>query len=332
MQVDIEVLQALFLSNEFKAKTPLLAAEKVYRVGIGGGRYYQRASNNGIYKSLTTALSATTPPSVHLDTWRDAMANQLGSNELADQYVRITADYGTLLHIAVADFVKDGSVDWYAKKKWFAAQLSEIGLKDKALNAATIELEKDLAAMVQFFYDYRVDIIAVEIPVFLDLGVATLIDLVCRMDNKANDQTPIDTANRHNAIINLKSGKKGFFDTHVLQLEGERRAFNETYGKLVGYEIQEVYNLAPTAWRGTPKYKIKNQTKEADKKSRLFSLYMEVGKELGVLSMPQTKYEILTGVTQFGENPSDNVKFMGFDDLSNENIKTISQNEQDNKE
>jgi hypothetical protein len=330
MIVDIEVLEALYLSPAFKAKIPLIAGEKVYRVGVGGGRHYQRSSNNGIYKSLTTAMAAVMPPSDQLETWRDAMADQLGSTSLADQYVEYTADYGTLLHIAVADFVKDGCVDWYAKKMWFAAQLSEIGLKDKALNAATRELEKDLAAMVQFFYDHRVEVIAVEIPVFLDLGVATLIDIVCRMDNKANDQTPIETANRHNAIINLKSGKKGFFDTHVLQLEGERRAFNETYSKLVGYEIQEVYNLAPTAWRGTPKYKIKNQTKEADKKSRLFSLYMEIGKELGVLSMPQTKYEILAGVTQFGENPSNNVKFMGFDDLSNENIK-ISQNEQDNK-
>lgn len=330
MIVGIEVLQALYLSPAFKAKTPLLAGEKVYRVGVGGGRHYQRG-NGGVYKSLTTTLAAVMPPSEQLETWRDAMVDQLGSTALADQYVEYTAEYGTLLHIAVADFVRDGNMDWYAKKMWFAAQLSEIGLKDKALNAATNEMVKDLAAMVQFFYDYRVEVIAVELPVFLDCGVATLVDLVCRMDNKANDQTPIETANRHNAIINLKSGKKGFFDTHVLQLEGERRAFNETYSKLVGYEIQEVYNLAPTAWRGTPKYKIKNQTKAANKKSRLFSLFLEVANELGVLSMPQTKYEIMAGITPYGANPSNNVKHMGFDDLSNEQIKSISKNEQDSK-
>lgn len=327
MIVNIEVLEALFLSQLFKEKIPLLAAEKVYRVGIGGGRHYQRESNGRVYKSLTTFLDSVMPPSRHLETWRDAMADQLGSNELADEYVRMTADYGTLLHIAVADFVRDGNVDWYEKKMWFAAQLSEIGLKDKALNAATNELVKDLAAMVQFFYDYRVEVIAVELPVFLDCGVATLVDLVCRMDNKANDQTPMETANRHNAIINLKSGKKGFFDTHVLQLEGERRAFNETYSKLVGYEIQEVHNLAPTAWRGTPKYKIKNQTEAANKKSRLFSLYLEVANELGVLSMPQTKYEIMAGITSYGANPSDNVRHMGFDELSNEQIKITTKNE-----
>lgn len=332
MIVDIEVLEALYLSPAFKEKTPLIAGEKVYRVGIGGGRHYQRSSNGQVYKSLTTFLDSVMPASKILQTWRDAMADQLGSTELADQYVDYTAEYGTLLHIAVADFVKDGSVDWYAKKMWFAAQLSEIGVKDKALNAATTELIKDLAAMVQFFYDYRVEVIAVEIPIFLEYGVATLGDLVCRMDNKANDQTALDIANRHNAVINLKSGKKGFFDTHVLQLEGERRAFNETFSKLVGYTIEKVYNLAPTAWRGTPKYKIKDQTEACNKISDLFTLYLQIGKARGVLSMPQTKYEILAGVTQFGENPSDNVKFMGFDELSNENIKTISKNEQDNKE
>lgn len=330
MIVDIEVLQALYLSPAFKSKTPLLAGEKVYRVGVGGGRHYQRG-NGRIYKSLTTTLAAVMPPSEQLETWRDAMADQLGSTSLADQYVEYTADYGTLLHIAVADFVRDGNVDWYAKKMWFAAQLSEIGLKDKALNAATNELVKDLAAMVQFFYDYRVEVIAVELPVFLDCGVATLVDLVCRMDNKANDQTALEAANRHNAIINLKSGKKGFFDTHVLQLEGERRAFNETYSKLVGYEIDKVYNLAPTAWRGTPKYKIKDQSAATIQISNLFSLYLEVGKARGVLSMPQTKYEIMAGVTEYGANPSDNVRFMGFDELSNENIKSISKNEQDSK-
>ena len=71
------------------------------------------------------------PPSKILQTWRDAMADQLGSTELADQYVDYTAEYGTLLHIAVADFVETGNVDWYAKKMWFAAQLAEIGLKDR---------------------------------------------------------------------------------------------------------------------------------------------------------------------------------------------------------
>jgi hypothetical protein len=326
MKVDIEVLQALFLSNEFKAKTPLLAAEKVYRVGIGGGRHYQRGSNGRVYKSLTTFIDAVVPKSKHLTSWRDNMAEQLGSVELADEYVTMTADYGTLLHIAVADFIRDGNVNWHHKKLWFQAQLSELGLKDRALNAATNELTKDLASMVQFFYDYSVEVIAVELPVFIGMGVATLIDLVVIMDDKASDQTPIKTANRHKAIINLKSGKKGFFDTHVLQLEGERMAFNETYSKLVGYEIDCVYNLAPTNWRVTPKYKIKNQTEAANKISRLFGLYLDIANELGVLSMPATKYAILGGVTEIGGNPSDNVKFMGFDELSNENIK-ISQNE-----
>ena len=39
----------------------------------------------------------------------------------------------------------------------------------------------------------------------------------------------------------------------------------------------------------------------------------------------------MAGVTPYGANPSDNVRHMGFDDLSNEQIKSISKNEQDSK-
>ena len=74
MIVDIEVLQALYLSPAFKAKTPLLAKEKVFRVGVNGGRHYQRESNGRVYKSLTTFLDSVMPPSKILQTWRDAMA------------------------------------------------------------------------------------------------------------------------------------------------------------------------------------------------------------------------------------------------------------------
>jgi hypothetical protein len=319
----------LYLSPIFSASAAKIVSEKVYRVGNGGGRHYQRGSNGRVYKSLTTAMDAVVPKSKILTSWRDNMAEQLGSSELADEYVQHTADYGTLLHIAVADFIRDGSVYWYEKRTWFEAELMQIGLKDKALTAATNEIVKDLAAMVQFFFDYRVDVIAVELPVFMDCGIATLVDLVVMMDSKANDQEPIETANRHRAIINLKSGKKGFFETHVLQLEGERRAFNETFSDSAGYKIERVYNLAPSNWRKEPTYKLKEQTDGCNAIVERFSLYVAIAENTGILSMPTTKYPVLVGKTEIGANPSLNIKFMGYDEVAAENIKI---NDTNNKE
>lgn len=302
-----EKISPLYISKRFEAALSPAPSDKVYRVEIQGLRHYQRDGGR-IYKSLTTFLDAVMPVQQHLTGWRERMIEDLGGREQLRDLMDNLADYGTALHIALADFCRAGYVNWQNFHHW-----ANIFLMQSKVNPATIpyavdELKKDFCSILQFLHDYEVEIIAVEIPCFMHEGVATLIDLVVEMNCKHyTESTPPENRKRHRAIINLKSGKKGFFESHVLQLVGERRAFNQTYSDRTDI-INSVYNLAPTDWQDAPTYKIKDQTKAANEVADLFDTYLMVGKRKGVLSEPTRKFYTFQGVTQFGESPAGNVR------------------------
>ena len=322
MRTDIELLQALFQEDGFAKATEMIAAEKVYRVEIGGLRHYRRESGR-VYKSLTTFLDAVMPANRYLQAWRDKMIEQLGSAEKTREFVQMTADYGTALHIAIAEYCRNAGVDWQEFEEWAFGFLSETGIDGKALGYALNELTNDFASLLAFFHDYEVKVIAVEIPVWLDNGVATLIDLVVEMNAyKYTEKTEPEKRSRVKAIINLKSGKKGFYETHVLQLVGERRMFNEVYGEVYG-AIERVYNLAPNDWRTEPTYKIKDQTTQANDLEPQFSLFLEIGKERGVLKIPETKYPVFFGRTEYGGNPLDQLKMVEYNEYTAQKIKDL---------
>jgi len=310
----VELLKALFQQPGFAEKTAKIQGEKIFRVEIGGLRHYRRESGR-VYKSLTTFLDAVMPANKFLQKWKEKMAADLGGAEQATEYVQATADYGTALHIAVSEYCRNNGVDWSEFEQWSFQHLGDSGFKNGTLQSAHAELINDFASMLQFFHDYRVEVIAVEIPVWLDCGVATLIDLVVEMDAKNYDKTPIDQRKRIKSIIKLKSGKKGFFETHIFQLEGERRMFNETYGAIFG-EIKSVFNLAPNDWKDKPTYKLKDQTEEANAITEQFSLFVQIGKSRGVLSVPTKKFSVFAGKTGYGENPTDAIKTYDYNEFS----------------
>lgn len=314
MKVSIEELQALYAEPEFYSKTKLLTGEKVHRIEVGGLRHYRRESGL-LCKSLTTFLSAVIPKSKILDNWRDRMLEDLGSGEKVDQYVTATADYGTGLHIPIANYCRDMGVNWSEFEAWAFEYLMECGLSQGAVDMAHTELMKDFAALLKFFHDYRVRIIAVEIPVFLvvghgenDGGIATLIDLVCEKDEK------IGSVARHNCIINLKSGKKGFFLNHAFQLAGERMMFNSMYSGILGYEITEIFNLAPKNWQYSPDYKLKHWTPEvADQNiGERLEHYIKIAQLEGLLSTPNMTFARFSGYTKFGESPQPNIEIVNY--------------------
>jgi len=315
MQANIELLQALFQTEGFAKQVAKIQGEKIYRVEIGGLRHYRRESGR-IYKSLTTFLDAVMPSNKFLNRWREQMAVELGGGDKAEEYVQKTADYGTALHIAVAEYCRNSGVEWSEFEQWAFTFLGDMGFQNSTLSYAHAELINDFAALLQFFHDYRVEVIAVELPVWTDAGVATLIDLIVEMDAKNyTEKTEIEKRQRMKAIINLKSGKKGFFENHVFQLDGERQMFNETYGGIFG-NVDTVCNLAPNDWRETPTYKFKNQTEEANAISPQFSLLIELGKQRGVLSTPVKKFPVFMGKTAYGQSPVDAMKIYGYDEYS----------------
>lgn len=314
----IENIEAIYLDPKFLKAVKRITAQKVFRVQIGAGRHYMNEGRK-VFTSLTTFLSRTMPKNKILETWREKKIEELGSVQAATEFVQATADYGTGLHIAVAEFCRTGVVNWKDFEVFAFDYLMGMGLKEGTLLSAVEELTRDFASMVAFIHEYQVEILAVELPVFSSNGYATLIDLVVEM-NVCNysEKTAQEDRKRFKAGINLKSGKKGFFEEHIFQLVGERNAFNETYSKSCGFEIEEVFNLAPTNWRKAPTFKIARQTKAIaeGKYDRTFDLYVELGKVTGVLSTPTKNFAVFQGETKFGGSPDANVRLMNYDEYT----------------
>lgn len=317
----IEQLEPLFLEGEFQQQTALIRGQKMFRVEVGAGRHY-RLEDGRTFKSLTTFLDAVLPQSKHLQGWREQKIEELGSVDKMWEFVQATADYGTALHIAMAEYCRNNGVVWADFDRWVFDYLTMMEMAADTLSAAQTEITKDFAAILQFFHDYEVRVIAVEIPVWLDAGTATLIDLVCEMNAKCyTEATPPEKRQRIRASGNLKSGKKGFHESHLFQLEGERRMWNETYGEIYG-EIQHVFNLSPKNWQKKPTYDFKLQTDtiEAQKIPEQFTLALQWATIRNVLSTPKREFTVFLGETKFGESPVGAMAVLNYDEYAGRKI------------
>jgi len=310
-QITHEELAALFIAPNSDQQLIKIASEKVFRVNWKGRRMYKRKDNSRLYTSLTTFLSSVMPPSKHLQGWRDDLAETLGGVDKVDEYVQATADYGTTMHVLIGEICQAGFADWDALYIRATELLIELGLPSKAVESATREVIRDTAAIVKFFADYEVNVISVEVPVFSNWGFATFIDLVVEMNDKCyTEKTPTEKRKRIKACINMKSGKKGFHDSHKYQLIGERMAWNETYGSFM--PITEVFNLAPTDWKKEPSYKLACQTGFADDNeganTKVFGHWLAIAELKGDMKNPSSPIQVFEGVTKLGADPTNELK------------------------
>jgi hypothetical protein len=111
------------------------------------------------------------------------------------------------------------------------------------------ELKKDLLAFAAFCNEKEVRPIAIEVPLVSEtLDYAGTLDLVCEL-----------TFNRKRvrAIVDLKSGKNGFYEDYEIQLEAYRQLWNDQFPTM---PIDMVFNWAPKDWRDKPTFDLKNQT------------------------------------------------------------------------
>ena len=313
--VSPELLQAVYLSPEVAPVLyPMIEGARIYRTNISGRRYY-RVSDGKIRVSLTTFIDyAQQYGDVRfLNSWRDSMIEQLQNKALLDAYVQSTADYGTLLHIAVSELCKRGELDVWGKDGlfyMFQAEATRLGWGYEVAQSAFNKFLKDFACVSKFFHDYEVRIIAVELPVFDDL-LATCIDLVVEMNAKNYKKTKPEKRERINALINLKSGKHTG-DTHALQCAGEKRLFNFLYGELFpGFE--RTFILKPKDFEKEPGYDLIETTSEQFQAEFDALVALTKTKAKGVLTLPRSLFFEITGKFVYGEDPSHLVKQKNFE-------------------
>jgi hypothetical protein len=244
------------------------------------------------------------------------MIESLGSAEQVDEYVSSTAEYGSYMDILLAQYVTEKKINWGRFDLDAISYFINNGFSSEIIPTVIREIKKDFASILQFFYDYDVKVILVESPVYSNkYGIATAIDLVVDklvmpLNEKTREQfsDSMNQLSRERAIINMKSGKKGFSIQHEIQLAGEYLLFNETY-KNYNCSIQSVYNLSPSNWRKIPTYKLKNQTPVLEQSIKKFELCVTTATVHELFDFKQKTTIVFEGVTNLGESPNDNITF-----------------------
>lgn len=275
MDYQLEKKQYDFLAKEFKK--PL---STIYRVGVNGRRYYYEIIEGTpvIYASGTTIISDGYPdPTNAMEQWRVKMRVE---GRDPDAYANYRATYGTIMHILFGDFLMGKKIP-LAKLGHYIKNLKDTKISkpriEELVNNNLDEFKKDMLAFAQFVKDYNVKPMAIEMMIrSKKYKAATAIDLVCKMDidvigdfgvvyktsNKAKGYVAGDVRltkgkKTITALVDFKSGKKGFYDKHALQLLLNKQMMLENYPEV---EIEGIFNFSPKAWKGTPSYNLKDQS------------------------------------------------------------------------
>lgn len=241
----VEEMKALFFDS-----TALIEPNyRVYQLNSRGHRYYYTCDENGtptFYPSVTTIISQTVPQSPFLTKWIADMGY-----DAAEDYKLERAAYGTFMHGEFEELIIARSYDFDKLRDRLSAYMER-----ERLPLSFIEYEddfkKDIMAFAQFVKDYDVRPLAVEVAlVHKDYGYAGMIDLPCTMRAKIGGDERIA------AIVDFKSGRKGFYPDHEIQLGMYRELWNSNFPDK---PIQRVFNFSPKDWRKKPTYNLKEQT------------------------------------------------------------------------
>lgn len=258
--------------------------EPVYRLDSSGHRYYytfDENSNPRFFVSVTTLIRQTTPTSPELIKW---IAN-MGYDE-SQRYASERASYGTFMHSQIADLIINRSYDLNKLKSRLKDYIESEQLPADFINYAD-DLKKDILAFAQFMRDTDLKPLAIELVLTNpEDGYAGAIDLAAEIEieekgffgetykSGENKGKPKESKRKRRvtAIIDFKSGRKGFFPEYEIQLHAYKAMWDLHFPEL---PIEKLYNWSPKDWRGLiPTYNLKDQTdsKNASKLPYLIEL------------------------------------------------------------
>jgi len=277
-ELTVQEVTALYFDQDALRITP----RPLYRLAAGSaGRYYYTFGKQGaeFFISVTNLIKATMPTPAALIAW---IAKN--GSEGADEIKFERAGYGTMMHKFFEELLITRTLNLDLMREQIAAYLEEERLPAFYAEKWEPELKKDALAFAQFMQDFNVVPLGIELMLASSqYGFAGALDLVCRMTievpgfsatevyasgprkgQSKECKVPVEIV----AIVDFKSGKKGFYEEHEIQLEAYRLLVEENFPDL---KIDRLYNFAPNEWRGTtPTYKLKDQTESPNRKKLPF--------------------------------------------------------------
>lgn len=244
----VEELKALY----FNADALQEPDYRIYQLNTDGHRYYYRFENGEpvFYPSVTTLLRQTMPTSPFLIQWMLDNGKE-GAAEKRD----LAAAYGTFMHAQFERLVINRSYDFELVPTYLRDFMKQENLPDKVYGEWLVKVKKDVLAFAQFMRDCNVKPLAIEIGlVHPQYRYAGCVDMPCLMTIKGQEFP---------AIIDFKSGRKGFWEEHEIQLHLYKEMWNVNFPSM---PIERVFNFAPKDWRKSPTYTLKEQTESVNAK------------------------------------------------------------------
>lgn len=247
----IEEIRAVYF-NADALKEP---AYRLFQLNSDGHRYYYRFNDAGepeFYPSVTTLLKQVMPTAPALLDWMIANGKD-GSTEKRD----LAAAYGTFMHGEFEKLIINRRYDFDSVPATLLAYMERENLPEKVFSEWLPKVRKDVLAFAQFIKDWNVKPLAVEIGLYHPkFHYAGCLDLPCVM-------TDPKTVKSFTALVDFKSGRKGFYEEHELQLHLYKDAWNYWYESM---PITRVFNFSPKDWRKAPSYNLKDQTDSVNAK------------------------------------------------------------------
>lgn len=281
----IQEVQTLY----FDKKALREPSRKLRRVDGGDLRWYYSIEDGQIlwFISVTSLLSATMPMGEHLLKW---YADRGMEKALAERDEK--AAYGTAMHVACEKVALDKfSLDYQS--------VCEFLLRHGVATSYANQLQKDTLSFAQFCKDYEVRPLAVEVLLSnKELGLAGACDLVCEM-----------TFNRKRiiAMIDMKSGRKGFWEEAEIQLHAYKRLWESEFPDVT---IDKVFSWSPKDWTSSPTYNFKDQSNSnnANKLDHLLAIFRLSGVE-----KPKPHIEF-SGEIGLGDTLNDKFRVLSIED------------------
>jgi len=221
----VEEITAMFFDQAALRESP----ERVFRLEVGSERLYYTVQDGKprFYLSVTNLIKRSMPTSPHLVKWIAEMGYE-ESKEIAQE----RADYGSFMHSEIAKLLIDRklNLDEMHERLLMFMEMHDL---PSGFMVHEDELKKDLLAFTQFVFDYNVKPLAIEIVLTHEDGYAGMIDLPCLLtiDEKGffgevyksgpRKGEPKETKQPREvcAIVDFKSGRKGFYEENEVQLE-----------------------------------------------------------------------------------------------------------------
>jgi hypothetical protein len=314
--LSIEQAMALYFDEDALR----LPSVQMYRVDIGGNRCYYTVTYTedgepviDFYAGVTTLIQATTPTGIGLIKYF------MQKGEDADEYKEERATYGTIMHIIfekiMKQYLQKSTFDFDSIPEITVAYFDE---KEKELttsifNEFTRDLKQDAVGFVQFLIDTNFKPIAIEMPLACKrLKTAGTMDLFGTIEvdeygdfgevykttraghYKKGDVKLTKGKVEYHAIVDFKSGRKGTYTAHEIQLSFYEAAFKENFPEFADTPVK-LYNLRPKDWRSSPGYILTDQTgKQSQRKLELLSELYYIDNQIGT-----SKKTVVSGVIDF---------------------------------